>query len=135
MVLLIVTAILSRCRVLLGGGIEEFILLPDGRDHSGTDALVSDAVDALNSLDAARAGRPLGLQRPMAPSFASAPASSRRVLGRLRRCAAEYAPPPAEVSRREALEDLLKCKDLYRIDESTTRVDMNLDWWKVVWAE
>jgi len=105
--------------------------LPGGRGSSGIDALVSDAVDALNSLDSARAGRPLGSRPPKPPSLASAPASSRRVLGRLRRCAAEYAPPPAEVDRREALEDLLKCKDLYRIDESTTRVDMNLDWLKV----
>ena len=92
------------------------------------DTLVADAVDSLNALALARAGGPLPFKGPSPPTSESRPTPPQgAVLARLRRCAREHVPPPAESQPDGALQALLQCADLYRAGDRTTREPIDLD--------
>ena len=99
--------------------------LRDSLEH-----LVDDAVVALNSLDGARAGRPL-VEVGRTPDPQEATPLQRSLLDRLETCGRSLGPAPPDLHDRRALVDVMGCRDFYRIDDVTTRVPLNLDYLKI----
>ena len=83
------------------------------------DALVADAVGALNALIGARAGRPLDRTTSNPdPDHLGLDSVQRAVVARLRSAVASNFPPPADLGPDGALRELLQSEDIYHVSRN-----------------
>ena len=93
----------------------------------------SNAISALNSLVASRAGTPLLRGCPRAvSSLLEVSSTQRSVLARVASRVADMGPCPAGLGEPEALRELLHSSDIYDLCEVSTRQELDFDKLKVV---
>ena len=91
------------------------------RRRGRTEVLVEDAVSSLNALFSSRAGQGLVYQRPRRLPRASVSECQDSMLSNIARTTKLYDPPIPQAEFEEgALEEVLKCRTVYDVEEDTS---------------